>query len=124
MASGAKIALMWALMITMVMAVQAGSHPVSCTNKYCKPITVNGIVVGVGLTVDVLVDDVLKTLTCTLKNILGEVVIGTCNCPSAVTGVELLGLGVNLVVEVTACTVPSLLDTILGTLALDLAVCL
>ena len=129
MASGAKLALMSALMITMVMAVQAGSHSVSCTNKYCKPITVNGVVIGVGLTVDVLVDDVLKTLTCTLKNILGEVVIGTCNCPSAVTGVELLGLevlgvGVDLVVEVTACTLPSLLGTTLASLNLDLAVCL
>jgi hypothetical protein len=124
MASGAKTALMLALMIAMVMAVQAGSHSVACTNNYCKPITVNGVVIGVGLTLDVLVDDVLKTLTCTLNNLLGEVVIGTCSCPSTVTGVELLGVGVDLVVEVTACTLPSLLDTILASINLNLAVCL
>ena len=124
MASGAKIAFMFALMAAMVVAAQAGTHYVSCTNNYCKPITVNGVVIGVGLTVDVLVDDVLKTLTCAVKNILGEVAVGTCGCPPQVTAVSILGLGVDLVVKVTACTLPSLLDTILLDLNLNLAVCL
>ena len=131
MASGAKTALMLALMVAMAVAVQAGSHTVSCTNNYCKPVTVNGIVVGVGATVDVLVDDVLLSLTCLVDNLLGNLVSGSCGCPSGVTGVtlsgvldELLGVGVDLVVTVTSCTVPSLLGTILASLHLNLAICL
>ena len=124
MASGAKLAFMFALMAAMVVAAQAGTHSVSCTNNYCKPITVNGVVIGVGLTVNVHVDDVLKTLKCTLNNILGEVVVGTCGCPSQVTAVSILGLGVDLVVKVTGSTLTSLLDTNLLDLNLNLSVCL
>jgi hypothetical protein len=124
MASGAKIALMFALMAAMAMAAQAGSHTVSCTNNYCKPITVNGVVIGVGLTVDVLVD---ATLTVEAENILGKVVTSSCSCPSYVTGVELLvllDLIGDLQVNVTACILPGIVGTILGILNLDLAVCL
>jgi hypothetical protein len=124
MASGAKTALMFMLMIAMAMAVQAGSHKVSCTNNYCKPITVNGVVIGVGLTVDVLVDDVLQTLTCAVPDILGHVVVSTCGCPSTVTAVGVITLGVGLAVDVTACTLQSLLGSILGKISLDLAICL
>ena len=130
MASGAKIALMFAFMATMAMAAQAGTHKVSCTNNYCKPVTVNGILIGVNLTVDVLVEDVLGILTCEVENVLGKVAVGSCGCPPQVTAVELLGLlvelglAVDLQVEVIACTLPSLLHSILGNLTLDLAVCL
>jgi hypothetical protein len=79
MASGAKTALMFALTIAMVMAIQAGNHNVSCTNHYCKHITVNDIVIGTGLTVGILVDDVFETLACAMLDILGKVVVSTCD---------------------------------------------
>ena len=124
MASGAKTALMFTLMIAMAMAVQAGSHKVACKNNYCKPITVNGVVIGVGLTVDVLVDDVLQTLTCAVPDLLGNVIVSTCGCPSQVTAVGVITLGLDIAVNVTACTLPSLLGSILGLLKLNLAICL
>jgi hypothetical protein len=122
MASGMKIALMFALMAAMAMAVQAGSHSVACTNKYCKPITVNNVTIGVGLTLDVLVDDVLGILTCVAPDLLGNLITTQCGCPSVVTAVEVLEVGLNLGIEVTAAT--SLLNSILGLLNITLAICL
>ena len=105
MASGAKTALMFALMAAMAVAAQVGSHNVSCTNHYGKPVTVNGVVIGVSLTVNVHVDDVLESLTCVVPDILGEVVVETCSCPSNVTAVTLVELDGNFVVEAMAvCT--------------------
>ena len=124
MASSVKIALMFALMAIMAMATQAGSHNVSCTNNYCKPITVNGVVIGVGLTLDILIDNGLGILVCEVENILGKVVVGSCNCPSQVTSVVILEVGGDLVVEVTTSMMPSPLDSILCKLILDVAVCL
>ena len=127
MASGAKIALIFAFMATMAMAAQAGTHKVSCKNNYCKPIKVNGIVIGVNATVDVFINE---TLTFEVENVLGKVAKGSCGCPLQVTAVELLGLlaelelGLDLEVKVTACTLPLLLGKILGILKLDLALCL
>jgi hypothetical protein len=81
MASGMKIALMFSLMAAMAMAVQAGSRNVSCTNKYCLPIMVNNVTIGVGLTLKVLVDDVAGILTCAVPDIHGHVVVSECSCP-------------------------------------------
>lgn len=113
MASGVKIALMFALVTAMVMTAKGGNLTVSCTNKYCKPITVNGGVVEVGLTVDIQVGNVLRTLRYGVLDILGNMVTCTCNLPLGVTGVAILELDEDLVVEVTACISPSLLDSIL-----------
>jgi hypothetical protein len=121
MASCMKIALMFALMAAMAMAVQAGSHSVACTNNYCKPITVNNVTIGVGLTLDVLVDDVLGILTCTVPDLLGKPITTTCCCPSVVTAVEVLEVGLYVDIVVTAAT--SLLNSILGLLTLNATVC-
>jgi hypothetical protein len=121
MASGMKIALMFALMAAMVMAVQAGSHSVACTNNYCKPITVNNVTIGVGLTLDVLVDDYLGILTCVTTDLLGKVIKIQGCCPSAVTAVNVLEVLLDIEIVVTAAT--SLLNSILGLLTLDAAVC-
>jgi hypothetical protein len=122
MASGMKIALMFALMAAMAMAVQAGSHSVACTNNYCKPITVNNVTIGVGLTANVLVDDYLGNLTCVTTDLLGKVITIIGGCPSVVTAVNVLEVGLDVEIVVTAAT--SLLNTILGLLKLEVAVCL
>lgn len=124
MASGAKTALVFMLMAAMAMAAQATSHHVSCKNEYCKPIKVNGVVIDVGVTATVLVDNVLQTLTCEVPDILGNVVVSTCTCPSEVTAVAVVALDLDIVVKVIACTLQSLLGTILATIKLTLAVCL
>ena len=107
MASSAKTALMFALVAAMAMAAQAGSHNVSCTNQYGKVGIVNGVVIGVSLTVNIPVDDVLQSPMCV------EITGDYCNCPSDVIAVTLLELGGDVVVEVTASTLPSLLNSTL-----------
>ena len=126
MASGMKIALMFALMAAMAMAVQAGNHTVSCTNNYCKPITVNNVTIGAGLTLDVVVDDYLGILTCVATDILGKTFTITCGCPSVVSAVEVVEilLGLGLEIKVTLLTATSLLGSILGLLNLNVTLCL
>ena len=127
MASNAKIALMvamFAFMATMAMAVHAGNHTVSCTNKYCKPITVNGVVIGVGLTAGVLFDNILRTLTIAVPDLLRNEVIFSCGLPLGVTGVAVLEQGVDLEVEVTAGTMISVLGSICCKSPLDPPYCL
>ena len=104
MASGVKIALMFALMAAMAMAVQAGSHHVSCTNKYCKPITVNNVTIGAGLTLDFLVDDVLGILTCVAPDIFGNLITTQCGCPLKVITVTIIEQGMGLVLVFTCGT--------------------
>ena len=127
MASTAKITLMFMLLAAMAMAAQAGSHNVSCTNQYCKPITVNGVLIGVNATVNVLVDDVLKELKCLVPNILGVVTLNVFKCPSEVTAVVIVDVNLSLVLKVVGSTLSSLLNTILGilgTLGVNLTLCL
>jgi hypothetical protein len=102
MASGMKIVFMFALMATMAMAVQAGSRNVSCTNEYCYPIVVNGVVIRAGLTLEVLVDDDLQTLTCAVPDILGNLVVRQCSCPSYDSKATIMEQGMDLVL-VTEC---------------------
>jgi hypothetical protein len=102
MASGMKIAFMFALMASMAMAVQAGFRNVSCTNEYCYPIVVNGIVIGAGLTLEVLVDDDLQTLTCAVPDIHGHVIVSKCSCPSYDDKATILEQDMDLVL-VTRC---------------------
>jgi hypothetical protein len=102
MASGMKITFMFALMAAMAMAVQAGFRNVSCTNEYCYPIVVNGIVIGPGLTLEVLVDDVLQTLTCAVPDIHGHVVVSKCNSPLDMPTATIMEQGMDLVL-VTGC---------------------
>ncbi len=103
MAFGVNVCLMFALMAAMAaMAVQAGSRLVSCTNEYCEPITVNGVVIGTGFTLDVLVDDGLGKLTCAVLDKLEHVVVTTCNCPSYDTAAKIVEQGTDLVL-VTEC---------------------
>jgi hypothetical protein len=127
MASTAKITLMFMLLAAMAMAAQAGSHPVSCTNQYCKPITVNNVLIGVNVTLNVLVDDVLNELKCEVPNLLGGVTVDVFKCPSEVTAVVILDVNLSLVLKVVGSTLASLLNTILGILGilnLNLALCL
>lgn len=129
MASSVKPTLMFMLLVAMAMAMaaQVSGHNVSCKNEYCKPITVNGITIGVNATVNVVVDDVLQTLTCKVPNLLGGTSTYVVNCPSAVTAVVLVEVNLCLVVKVVGSTLGALLNIILGILGclqVTLALCL
>lgn len=114
MASNAKTVLVFMLLLATVMAAQA--NKVSCKNQYCKPITVNGVLIEVGAVVDVVVD-AAGTLVVEVTGLLGVVLKQTYLVPSDVTEVAIVKVALGLVVEVLAAvttTVGSLLDGILN----------
>ena len=102
------------LLLATVMAAQA--NKVSCKNQYCKPITVNGVLIEVGAVVDIVVD-AAGTLVVEVTGLLGVVLKQTYLVPSDVTEVAIVKVALGLVVEVLAAvttTVGSLLDGILN----------
>ena len=120
MAPNAKIALVFMLLLATAMAAQA--KKVSVKNKYCKPVTVNGVVIEADVEVEIDLNE-LGTLVLEVKNLLGGVVKETYSIPLDVTVVGIVQDVLGLVVEVldaVTTTVGSLLG---GVLNVSLQVC-
>jgi hypothetical protein len=125
MASNAKTALVFMLLLATVMAAHA--KKVSVKNEYCKPITVNGVLIKVDVEVDVDVDvgSLVVEVEGLVEGLLGGVVKEVYSLPSDVTKVAILKNAEGLVAEVldaVTTLVGSLLDGII--LNVDLAVCI
>ena len=121
MASNAKTVLVFMLLLATVMAAQA--KKVSVKNSYCKPITVNGVVINANVEVDVDVD--AGSLLVVVEGLLGKVVNTVYSLPSDVTEVEIVQTVVGLVVKVldaVTTTVGSLLNGIIANV--NLAICI
>ena len=109
------------LLLATVMAAQA--KKVSVKNSYCKPITVNGVVINANVEVDVDVD--VGSLLVAVEGLLGDVVEVVYSLPSDVTAVEIVQSALGLVAKVlngVTTTVGSLLDGII--LNVNLAICI
>lgn len=125
MASNAKFALVFMLLLATVMAACACTNCpkyVPCKNEYCGPITVNGIVIEANVTIDVLVD-VTGVIELKVTNLLGEVVTGTYTCPDDVTALVFVQVGLGIAVKVLAAVTASLVGTVLAILDIALEVC-
>lgn len=125
MASNAKSALVFMLLLATVMAAHACKNcpkVVPCKNEYCEPITVNGIVIEANVTVDVLVN-ATGIIVLEVTNLLGEVVTGTYTCPDDVTALVIVQVGLGLAVKVLAALTTSLVGSVLALLDITLAIC-
>lgn len=125
MASNAKPALVFMLLLATVMAAYGCTNCpkyVPCKNEYCKPITVNGIVIDANVTLDVLVD-VTGNIVLEVENLLGDVVSGTYTCPDDATALVFVQVGLGIAVKVLASVTSSLVGTVLAILDIALALC-
>jgi hypothetical protein len=125
MASNAKPALVFMLLLATVMAASACTNCpkyVSCKNEYCKPIKVNGVVVDADVTLDVLVD-VTGLIVLEVTDLSGKVVTGTYTCPSDATALVFVQVGLGIAVKVLASVTTSLVGTVLAILDITLDLC-
>lgn len=125
MASNAKPALVFMLLLATVMAASACTNCpkyVPCKNEYCKPIKVNGVTIDADVTVDVLVD-VNGLIALEVTDPSGKVVTGTYTCPSDVTALVFVQVGLGIAVKVLASVTTSLVGTVLAILEITLDLC-
>ena len=135
MASNAKTVLVFMLLLATVMAAQA--KKVSVKNSYCKPITVNGVVIDADVEADVDVAVAVKSVEADIgvinpveievfiRELFGGSVNTFYSMPSDVTKVEMVQTTqgvVGKVVDAATTTVGSLLDGIIPNV--NLAICI
>jgi hypothetical protein len=132
MASNAKTILVFMLLLATVMAAQA--KKVSVKNKYCKPITVNGVVIEADGEVDVDVNAVksieqlnidVEAIEVFVRDLFGGDSTGDYSLPSDVTKVEIVQNAQGLVAKVldaATTTVGSLLDGIIVNVNLEICI--
>jgi len=120
MASMAKTSFLLMLLLTAVVATQA--HKCKCKNSTPKIITVEGVVIDVGVEVELeLLDLVDVDISIEVVDKFGKKVKGSCHVPKYVTGLELLYVAVDKSIVVKVTGVDSLLGGLLGVIGSLLA---